>query len=52
MPTKLAWDWSTAGQEKVEPETDEYGKAKYHKKKIKSNNTTSRIAGSPSEAFQ
>ena len=33
MPTKLEWDWSTAGQEKIEPETDEYGKAAYHKKK-------------------
>lgn len=33
MPTKLSWDWSTAGQEKVEAETDEYGKATYHKKK-------------------
>jgi octaheme c-type cytochrome (tetrathionate reductase family) len=33
MPTKLAWDWSTAGQEKVEVEMDEYGKPTYHKKK-------------------
>lgn len=33
MPTKLSWDWSTAGQEKVEVETDELGKPKYNKKK-------------------
>ncbi len=33
MPTKLEWDWSTAGQEKVEPETDQYGKITHHKKK-------------------
>ncbi len=33
MPTKLAWDWSTAGQEKVETETDQFGKEKYNKKK-------------------
>ncbi len=33
MPTKLAWDWSTAGQEKIEPETDQYGKQVYNKKK-------------------
>ncbi|MDH3328226.1 MAG: tetrathionate reductase family octaheme c-type cytochrome [Desulfobulbaceae bacterium] len=33
MPTKLAWDWSTAGQEKVEVENDEYGKPNYHKNK-------------------
>ncbi|MFO7605726.1 MAG: tetrathionate reductase family octaheme c-type cytochrome [Desulfurivibrionaceae bacterium] len=33
MPTKLSWDWSTAGQDKVEPETDQYGKMAYHKNK-------------------
>lgn len=33
MPTKLSWDWSKAGEDRVSPEHDEYGKAKYHKKK-------------------
>ena len=33
MPTKLAWDWSSAGQERTEPEHDEHGKLSYHKKK-------------------
>ncbi|MDX1764014.1 MAG: tetrathionate reductase family octaheme c-type cytochrome [bacterium] len=33
MPTKLTWDWSTAGQEKIEPERDQYGKMAYLKKK-------------------
>lgn len=31
-PTKVEWDWSTAGQEKHEPE-DEYGQHTYLKKK-------------------
>lgn len=33
IPTKLSWDWSTAGQDKVEAKTDEYGKSVYNKKK-------------------
>jgi len=33
IPTKLAWDWSTAGKDKVEVETDAYGKETYHKNK-------------------
>ena len=33
MPTKLYWDWSTAGQDKVEVDTDQYGKETYHKNK-------------------
>jgi octaheme c-type cytochrome (tetrathionate reductase family) len=32
VPTKLAWDWSTAGAD-LEDETDEYGKHAYSKKK-------------------
>jgi octaheme c-type cytochrome (tetrathionate reductase family) len=32
MPTKLEWDWSTAGQDK-EGEKDKYGKPTYDKKK-------------------
>jgi octaheme c-type cytochrome (tetrathionate reductase family) len=33
MPTKLSWDWSTAGEDRVSPEHDEYGKSTYNKKK-------------------
>ncbi len=33
IPTKLSWDWSTAGEDRVSPEHDQYGKATYHKKK-------------------
>ena len=33
MPTKLEWNWSTAGKDKVEVETDKYGKETYHKNK-------------------
>ena len=33
MPTKLSWDWSTAGEDRISPEHDKYGKATYHKKK-------------------
>ncbi len=31
-PTKVFWDWSTAGEDR-EPESDEYGMHVYHKKK-------------------
>ena len=31
-PTKMWWDWSTAGQD-IEPEKDKYGKENYNKKK-------------------
>jgi octaheme c-type cytochrome (tetrathionate reductase family) len=34
IPTKLEWDWSTAGEEKVMPtETDQFGMPKYNKMK-------------------
>ncbi len=33
VPTKLSWDWSTAGEEGHHDETDEYGKHAYNKKK-------------------
>ena len=33
MPTKLTWDWSTAGEDRVSPEHDQYGKSTYNKKK-------------------
>ncbi|NOQ66949.1 MAG: tetrathionate reductase family octaheme c-type cytochrome [Desulfobacterales bacterium] len=33
IPTKLSWDWSTAGEDRVSPEHDQYGKATYNKKK-------------------
>jgi len=32
FPTKVFWDWSTAGEDR-EPESDEYGMHTYHKKK-------------------
>ncbi|MEW6593431.1 MAG: tetrathionate reductase family octaheme c-type cytochrome [Thermodesulfobacteriota bacterium] len=32
MPTKLSWDWSTAGQD-ITPPKDEFGKETYDKKK-------------------
>jgi octaheme c-type cytochrome (tetrathionate reductase family) len=32
FPTKVYWDWSTAGEDR-EPETDENGMSTYHKKK-------------------
>jgi hypothetical protein len=32
FPTKVYWDWSTAGEER-DPESDEYGMPTYHKKK-------------------
>ena len=32
FPTKVYWDWSTAGQDR-DPESDEYGMPTYHKKK-------------------
>jgi octaheme c-type cytochrome (tetrathionate reductase family) len=32
FPTKVFWDWSTAGEDR-EPETDNYGMHTYHKKK-------------------
>jgi octaheme c-type cytochrome (tetrathionate reductase family) len=32
FPTKVYWDWSTAGEDR-EPETDELGMSTYHKKK-------------------
>ncbi len=32
VPTKLNWDWSTAGQD-IKPEKDQYGKPNYDKKK-------------------
>ena len=32
MPTKVHWDWSTAGQD-IQPSKDKYGKATYAKKK-------------------
>lgn len=33
MPTKTTWDWSTAGEDRVSPEYDQYGKSTYNKKK-------------------
>ena len=33
LPTKLSWDWSTAGKEVVEAPVDKYGKETYSKKK-------------------
>lgn len=33
VPTKLSWDWSTAGEEGHKEETDEFGKHAYSKKK-------------------
>nr|MBF0223709.1 tetrathionate reductase family octaheme c-type cytochrome [Desulfobulbaceae bacterium] len=33
MPTKMSWDWSTAGEDRITPEHDEYGKSTYDKKK-------------------
>jgi octaheme c-type cytochrome (tetrathionate reductase family) len=32
LPTKVYWDWSTAGQD-IKPERDKYGKDTYNKKK-------------------
>ena len=32
FPTKVYWDWSTAGEDR-DPESDEYGMPTYHKKK-------------------
>ncbi|MDX1777033.1 MAG: tetrathionate reductase family octaheme c-type cytochrome, partial [Desulfobulbales bacterium] len=33
MPTKLAWDWSSAGEDIVDPPKDEFGMPIYNKKK-------------------
>ncbi len=33
MPTKMSWDWSTAGDTVVDPPLDDYGMPTYNKKK-------------------
>ncbi len=33
IPTKMSWDWSTAGEDRVTPEHDALGKSTYNKKK-------------------
>jgi hypothetical protein len=33
MPTKLSWDWSTAGEDIQDPAKDKYGMPTYNKKK-------------------
>ena len=33
MPTKMTWDWSTAGEDRITEEHDAYGKLTYDKKK-------------------